>query len=126
MKTLLLSLSLVCFCAVNAQTPFSKTKTDKIPVLKSDYTLELNIAPTVLINTLFSNAKTGYIWGPLGFPSDSIVRMGQDFSTVIIKVDTLPVKVNNMALNTNKAGTIKMNKARMFYFKTTPNFIVES
>ena len=42
------------------------------------------------INATGYNAKDGYIWGSLSSPSQSIVRIGEDFSTDIYTISALP------------------------------------
>ncbi len=94
MNKTLLSLALAFAYNVNAQTIKKNLETTLNSNPPHVVIKHLETAPTqVTVNATLGNSNQGYIWGPLGFPSSSIVRMGKDFSTVIFKVDGLPLNV---------------------------------
>jgi hypothetical protein len=102
MNKILLTLALACTTySVNAQINTKDIQTAlKTTTLKKVKKFELTQSQKtsqITVNAALGNSSQGYIWGPLGFRSSSIVRMGRNFSTFIFKVDGLPINVHGMS-----------------------------
>jgi hypothetical protein len=102
MKKLVISLLLISGYAINAQSQSEQFKAlssfKHLDVTKSKcYRYHEN--NTSMVQTKIKNSSTGYVWGPLGFPSTNIIRTGKDFSIILIKVDELPMNVRHISYN---------------------------
>lgn len=80
-------------CKLNAQNTNSETVNSNT-IIETKKTVSKHV---IVLNTTITKTTNGYQWGPVGFRSDSIVRMGKDFSTIIFCVKELPRKARNIS-----------------------------
>ncbi len=100
MKKIVISLLLAYTYGINAQSQpkqSQRTPSSHASQFSPIHAATLHAAQTATNTNLKNTAQGGYIWGPLTFPSTSIIREGENFSVLSIQVDELPRKAHNMS-----------------------------